>query len=107
MKKAIIYRYDGERKTLYRLEPVRDQGYIMPDGEQYFAPSTATNTPLEVELPEGVEVAEAADGSLALWAGNSRLEIIDDDNDSVTVTDGSNQYKAKILRTLDWSEVSD
>ena len=105
MKKAIIYRYDGERKTLYRLEPVRDQGYLTPDGDQYFAPSTATNTPLEVELPEGVEVAEAADGSLALWAGDTRLEIYGDSDETIRASDGKDSYPLRVLRTADWKEL--
>lgn len=105
MKEAIIYRYDGERKKLYRLEPVRDQGYITPDGDQYYAPSTATNTPLVVELPERVEVAEAADGSLALWAGNSRLEILGDSDDTIRASDGKDSYPLRVLRTADWKEM--
>ena len=105
MKEAIIYRYDGERKTLYRLEPVRDQGYITPDGDQYYAPSTATNTSLVVELPEGGEVAEAADGSLALWAGDRRLEIIGDSDETIRASDGKDSYPLRVLRTADWKEM--
>lgn len=107
MKKAIIYRYDGERKTLYRLEPVRDQGYITPDGDQYYAPSTATNTPLVVELPEGVLVAEAADGSLALWAGDRRLEIIGDSDETIEAYDGKNSYPLRFIRMADWAELDE
>lgn len=98
MNKIIIYRCDGERKTLYRLEPVRDQGYLTPDGDQYFAPSTVTNTPLEVELPEGIEVAEAVDGSLALWAGGIRLELIGSSDERIAATDGTTSYPLKLIR---------
>lgn len=105
MKEAIIYRYDGERKTLYLLDPVRDQGYITPDGEQYYAPSTATNTPLVVELPEGLEISEDACGTLALWAGDRRLEIVGDSDDTIRASDGKDSYPLRVLRTADWKEM--
>lgn len=107
MKEAIIYRYDGERKTLYRLEPVRDQGYITPDGDQYYAPSTATNTPLVVELPEGLEIAKDAYSTLALWAGDRRLEIFGDSDETIEAYDGKDFYPLRFVRMADWAELDE
>lgn len=107
MKEAIIYRYDGERKTLYLLEPVRDQGYITPDGDQYYAPSTVTNNPLVVELPEGLEISEDACGALALWAGDRRLEIVGDSDETIEAYDGKDFYPLRFIRTADWAELDE
>lgn len=107
MREAIIYRYDGERKTLYRLEPVRDQGYIAPDGNQYYAPSTAANTPLVVELPEELEISEDACGALALWAGDRRLEIVGDSDETIEAYDGKDFYHLRFIRTAGWDELDE
>lgn len=106
--KAVIYKYYPyhDERAVYLMGPVAGAMCLTPDGDVTSTIDHEWQDPIEVELPEGVRLEEGNAG-VDLWAGNTCLQVTGEQGGYIIANDGINNYKIKMLRYLDWSEVQD
>ena len=103
--KAVMYKYYPyhDERAVYLMGPVAAPMWPDEDGNAVIAADHEWQDPIEVDLPEGVRLAEG-DAGADLWAGDTCLKVIREQGGYIIATDGINDYKVKMLRYLDWSE---
>lgn len=103
--KAVMYKYYPyhDERAVYLMGAVAGAIWLDSDGNVVSAADHEWQDPIEVDLPEGVRLEEGNAG-VDLWAGDICLQVIREQGGYIVATDGTNDYKIKMLRYLDWNE---
>ena len=104
--KAVMYKYCPyhDERAVYLMGAVAAPMWLDANGNAVITTDHEWQDPIEVDLPEGVRLEEGNAG-VDLWAGDTCLQVIREQGGYIIATDGINDYKIKMLRYLDWSEV--